>query len=127
MTDPADRQAELKARNAAMQEQVTSLLGGLQRQTEQLREAQTEAMSATGRATSPDGLVTAHVNAAGIATDVEVSPSAFKTSTPDKLGRAFLQAPRPLRRTHAAGRTRRWPRCSRTYQTCRTCSAMPRR
>lgn len=92
MTDPADRRAELKARNAAMQEQVNSLLSGLQQQTDQLREAQAEAMSATGRATSADGLVTVHVNAAGIATDVEVSSSAFKTSTPDKLGRAFLQA-----------------------------------
>ncbi|MBE9373048.1 YbaB/EbfC family nucleoid-associated protein [Saccharopolyspora sp. HNM0983] len=92
MTEPTDRNAELRARNAAMQEHVSSLLTGLQRQTEQLQQAQAEAMSATGRATSPDGLVTVHVNAAGIATDVEVSPSAFKTSTPDKLGRAFLQA-----------------------------------
>ncbi|MGP4017373.1 YbaB/EbfC family nucleoid-associated protein [Saccharopolyspora sp. 5N708] len=92
MTNPDGRRAELEARNAAMREQVSSLLEGLQRQTAQLHEAQAAAMAATGQATSADGLATVHVNAVGIVTDVQVSPSAFKHSTPEKLGRSFLQA-----------------------------------
>lgn len=92
MTDPGGRKAELEARNAAMREQVSSLLEGLQRQTAQLQEAQDAAMAATGEATSADGLATVHVNAVGIVTDVQISPSAFKSSTPEKLARSFAQA-----------------------------------
>ncbi|MBF6507565.1 YbaB/EbfC family nucleoid-associated protein [Nocardia farcinica] len=92
MTDPGGRKAELEARNAAMREQVSSLLEGLQRQTAQLREAQDAAMAATGEATSADGLVTVRVNAVGIVTDVQISPSAFRSSTPEKLARSFREA-----------------------------------
>ncbi|MCI2419860.1 YbaB/EbfC family nucleoid-associated protein [Saccharopolyspora sp. K220] len=92
MTNPDSRKAELEARNAAMREQVSSLLEGLHRQTAQLQEAQAAAMAATGEATSADGLATVRVNAVGIVTDVQISPSAFKTSTPEKLARSFLQA-----------------------------------
>ena len=92
MTGPDGRRAELAARNAAMREQMNSLLEGLQRQTAQLQEAQAAAMAATGEATSADGLATVHVNAVGIVTDVQLSPSAFKSSTPEKLARSFLEA-----------------------------------
>ena len=92
MTGPDGRRAELEARNAAMREQMNSLLEGLQRQTAQLQEAQAAAMAATGEATSADGLATVHVNAVGIVTDVQLSPSAFKSSTPEKLARSFLEA-----------------------------------
>ncbi|MEB3368527.1 YbaB/EbfC family nucleoid-associated protein [Saccharopolyspora mangrovi] len=92
MTGPDGRKAELEARNAAMREQVSSMLEGLQRQTAQLQEAQASALAATGEATSPDGLVTIRVNAAGVVTDTTLSPSALRSSTPEKLARSFTQA-----------------------------------
>ncbi len=90
MNDPTGRRAELEARNAAMREQVTSLMDNLTRQTQQLQDAQQEALSATGSATSEDGLVTVHVNAMGIVTDIEMSPQTFQRSTPEKLTRTLV-------------------------------------
>lgn len=92
MTDPDGRRAELEARNAAMREQVSSMLEGLQRQTAQLHEAQASALAATGEATSADGLVTIRVNAAGIVTDTVLSASALRSSTPEKLAKSFTEA-----------------------------------
>ncbi|MEV4645925.1 YbaB/EbfC family nucleoid-associated protein [Saccharopolyspora sp. NPDC049357] len=92
MTGPDGRKAELEARNAAMREQVSSMLEGLQRQTAELQDAQASALAATGEATSADGLVTVQVNAAGVVTDTALSPSALRSSTPEKLARSFTQA-----------------------------------
>ncbi|MGH3981164.1 MAG: YbaB/EbfC family nucleoid-associated protein [Pseudonocardiaceae bacterium] len=87
---PHDRRAQLEARNAAMRQQVNSLLAGLNRQSAALQKAQVQAAEVTGRATSADGLVTVTVNAAGIVTDVQFAPSAFDRSTPDKLARSVV-------------------------------------
>lgn len=89
MNDP-DQRAALEARNAALRTQVDSMLVNLERQTSALRDAQAEAMAKTGSATSPDGLVKALVNAAGIVTDVQFAPSAFERSTPEKLARSVV-------------------------------------
>ncbi|MDQ4009200.1 MAG: YbaB/EbfC family nucleoid-associated protein [Actinomycetota bacterium] len=85
--NPHDRRPQLEVRNAAMRQQVNSLLAGLNRQSAALQSAQTQAAEVTGRATSADGLVTVTVNAVGIVTDVQFAPSAFDRSTPDKLAR----------------------------------------
>lgn len=92
MTEPDPSRDELEARNAGMREQMNSMLEGLQRQTAQLKEAQAEAMAATGTASSSDGLVTVEVNAAGVVTGTRLSQSALRDSTPDKLGRSFTEA-----------------------------------
>ncbi|WP_158851390.1 YbaB/EbfC family nucleoid-associated protein [Saccharothrix deserti] len=89
MNDPAHR-AALEARNAALRSQVDTMLVNLERQTAALKEAQAAAPQ-TATATSPDGLVQAVVNAAGVVTDVKLAPSAFERSTPDKLSRAIVQ------------------------------------
>ena len=81
---------ELEARNAALRGQVDSMLANLERQTAQLKQAQAEAMSKTGRATSQDGLVEVTVNAGGIVTGVTFAPSAFERSTPEKLGQSVV-------------------------------------
>lgn len=88
--NPQDRRAQLQDRNAAMRQQVNSLLDGLNRQTAALKSAQAQAGEVTGRATSADGLVTVTVNAAGIVTDVRFATSAFDRSTPDKLARSVV-------------------------------------
>lgn len=90
MTHPNSRRAELEARNAAMRETMNSLLDGIGRQTEQLRQAQEQAVSAVGKATSKDGLVTVKVNSVGIVTDLELSSSAFQSSTPRKLADSIV-------------------------------------
>ncbi|MFS8101228.1 YbaB/EbfC family nucleoid-associated protein [Lentzea alba] len=81
---------ELEARNAALRGQVDTMLANLERQTAQLKEAQAEAMSKTGRATSQDGLVEVTVNAGGIVTGVAFAPAAFERSTPEKLGQSVV-------------------------------------
>lgn len=85
-----DRRVQWEARNAAMRQQVDSLLAGLHRQAAALQSAQARVAEVTGRATSVDGLVTATVNAAGIVTDVQFAPTAFTRSTPDKLARSVV-------------------------------------
>ncbi|APU12926.1 MULTISPECIES: YbaB/EbfC family nucleoid-associated protein [Actinoalloteichus] len=91
MTGPADRRARLEARNAAVRDQVDQLMGQLRRQTDQLREAQAEAAAASAKVSSPDGLVTATVDASGTLTRLEFAPSAFARSTPEKLGRTATE------------------------------------
>ncbi|MGH3998782.1 MAG: YbaB/EbfC family nucleoid-associated protein [Pseudonocardiaceae bacterium] len=88
--NPQDKRAQLEARNAAMRQQVDSLLDGLNRQIAALTSAQAKAGEVTGQATSADGLVTATVNAAGIVTDVQFAPSAFDRGTPDRLARSVV-------------------------------------
>ena len=90
--NPQDRRAQLEARNAAMRQQVDSLLEGLNRQTAALQQAQAQASQVTARATSQDGMATVVVNAVGVVTDVQLAPSAFTRSTPDKLSRSITAA-----------------------------------
>ncbi|WNV90766.1 YbaB/EbfC family nucleoid-associated protein [Umezawaea sp. Da 62-37] len=91
MTDPSGRRAELEARNAAMREQVDSLMSELHRKTAEMREAQAKAMAITASATSRDGSVTARVDSSGALTSLEFSPNAFERSTPDKLARVATE------------------------------------
>lgn len=91
MTDPGGRRAELEARNAAMREQVDSLMSELHRKTAEVREAQAKAMAITATATSPDGSVKASVDSAGALTSLEFSPNAFERTTPDKLARVATE------------------------------------
>ena len=88
--NPQDRRAQLEVRNAAMRQQVNSLLAGLDRQTAALHSAQAQVAEVTSQATSADGLVAVTVNAAGIVTDVKFTPSAFDRSTPDKRARSVV-------------------------------------
>jgi len=91
VTAPGGRRAELEARNAAMREQVDSLMSELHRKTAEVREAQAKAMAITASATSRDGSVTARVDSAGALTSLEFSPNAFERTTPDKLARVATE------------------------------------
>lgn len=90
MTDPSHQRAELEARNAAMRENMHSALEGLSRQTEQLKQAQEQTIATTGKASSDDGMVTVQVNGAGIVTDLQLSSSAFRSTTPRKLSETIV-------------------------------------
>ncbi|MEU5691217.1 YbaB/EbfC family nucleoid-associated protein [Actinosynnema sp. NPDC020468] len=92
MTDPSGRRAELEARNAAMREQVDSLLGELQAKTAELRETQARALAITASAVSPDGTVKASVDSTGALTSLEFAPGAYdRHPTPDKLARLAVE------------------------------------
>jgi len=91
VTDPQSHRAFLEQRNAELREQIDRMLDDLRSRTAQLKEAQSRAVAATGEATSPDGLVRATVDAAGVLTGLEFAPSVFSRSTPEKLARLVTE------------------------------------
>lgn len=91
MTDPADRRAQLEARNAAMRENVAALMTDLHRRTADLAEAQARANAVTGKATSEDGLVRVEVNPAGVLTNLEFSQVTYERLTPQQLAGVVLR------------------------------------
>jgi len=94
MTGFGDDRGHLEARNAAMREQVDQLLDSFQRQTAQLRDAQSTAAATSATVTSKDGLVRATVDASGALTELTFAPSAFERSTPEALARTVLDVVR---------------------------------
>lgn len=85
MTTAGDDRARLQARNAAMKDQMDTLLENFERQTAQLRDAQAAAAETTAHVTSPDGLVRATIDAGGSLAKLEFSPNAFERTTPAQL------------------------------------------
>ncbi|ONI88926.1 hypothetical protein ALI22I_17965 [Saccharothrix sp. ALI-22-I] len=94
MAMSGDDRARLEARNAAMKEQVNSLMDTFNRQAGMLRDAQTAAAQTTASLTSKDGLVRAAVDSGGVLTQLEFAPSAFERSTPEALARSVLHLAR---------------------------------
>ena len=85
MTTAGDDRPRLEARNAAMKDQVDTLLEQFERQTAQLRDAQTAAAETTAQVTSPDGLVRATIDAGGSLAKLEFQPNTFERTTPSQL------------------------------------------
>jgi DNA-binding protein YbaB len=87
------------------QEQIDSVVAELRSRAAKIRENQAVALSATGEAASHDGAVRATVDATGVLTALNFTPSLFDRSTPDKLARtvvATVQAAAAQARTKAA-------------------------
>jgi DNA-binding protein YbaB len=72
------------------QEQVDSVVTELRSRAAKIRENQAAALSATGEAASHDGTVRASVDATGVLTALNFTPSLFDRSTPDKLARTIV-------------------------------------
>jgi DNA-binding protein YbaB len=85
VTTAGDDRAQLEARNAAMKDQMDTLLENFERQTAQLRDAQAAAAEATAHVQSPDGLVRATIDAGGNLAKLEFAPNAFERTTPAQL------------------------------------------
>lgn len=85
MTTAGDDRARLEARNAAMKDQMDTLLENFERQTAQLRDAQTAAAETTAQVSSSDGLVRATIDAGGTLAKLEFAPNAFERTTPAQL------------------------------------------
>ncbi|SFS93145.1 YbaB/EbfC family nucleoid-associated protein [Saccharopolyspora flava] len=91
MTGADDDRATLQARNAAIKEQVNGLLDKFHQQTALLEQAQSAASSATATVTSPDGLVTATVDATGTITELEFASKNFQRTDPKQLARTVRE------------------------------------
>ncbi|ASO18712.1 DNA-binding protein YbaB [Actinoalloteichus hoggarensis] len=89
MSSPSERRAELEGRLSTLKEQAAVLTEQLAGQTEALQAAQEQAAQARGTATSPDGLVTIAVDAAGGIAELRLAPTAFSRSTPERLARSI--------------------------------------
>lgn len=94
MTTAGDDRARLEARNAAMKDQVDTLLENFERQTAQLRDAQSAAAQTTAQVSSPDGLVRATIDAGGNLAKLEIAPTAFERTTPAQLANTVQTAVR---------------------------------
>ncbi|MFJ7211127.1 YbaB/EbfC family nucleoid-associated protein [Amycolatopsis sp. NPDC098790] len=68
-----------------MKDQVDTLLENFERQTAQLRDAQSAAAQTTAQVSSPDGLVRATIDAGGNLAKLEIAPNAFDRTTPAQL------------------------------------------
>jgi DNA-binding protein YbaB len=85
VTTAGDDRARLEARNAAMKDQVDTLLEQFERQTAQLRDAQAAAAETSAQVTSPDGLVRATIDATGSLAKLEFAPTTFERTNPAQL------------------------------------------
>jgi DNA-binding protein YbaB len=72
------------------QEQVDGVVAELRSRAAKIRENQAAALSTTGEAASHDGTVRATVDATGVLTALNFTPSLFERSTPDKLARTIV-------------------------------------
>lgn len=68
-----------------MKDQMDTLLENFERQTAQLRDAQTAAAETTAQVSSPDGLVRAIIDAGGSLAKLEFAPNTFERTTPAQL------------------------------------------
>ncbi|WP_434438673.1 YbaB/EbfC family nucleoid-associated protein [Lentzea sp. E54] len=71
--------------------QVEELLADYRRSREQLASVQRELAAVSGRASSPDGTVTATVGAGGKLVELELSDSAYRRHRPEQLAELIVQ------------------------------------
>ncbi|AVL26378.1 hypothetical protein NBRGN_102_00030 [Nocardia brasiliensis NBRC 14402] len=86
------RRDDARTRNDELRDQIDSLLGTFEQQQRDLAEVQSTLATTTVTAWSSDNLVRVVSNAAGVPTEVHVEPTAFKRSTPAKLGQSITEA-----------------------------------
>jgi DNA-binding protein YbaB len=78
------------ARVEGLRHEADAAMSSLHARIAQARQAQADAMQVTGQATSRDGSVRVSVDATGVVTSLNLSPSAFDRNTPDKLAQAIV-------------------------------------
>lgn len=90
MTEPDLSPEQRAAKVAELRQQADGALAGLRAQMAAVKQAQQQALSSTGEATSRDGSVQVAVDATGVVTALKLSPNAFERTTPDKLAQAVV-------------------------------------
>ena len=90
MTEPDLSPEQRLAKVAELRQQADGALAGLRAQMAAVKEAQQQALSSTGEATSRDGSVQVAVDATGVVTSLKFAPTAFDRTTPDKLAQTVV-------------------------------------
>jgi DNA-binding protein YbaB len=90
MTEPDLSPEQRVAKVAELRQQADGALAGLRAQMAAVKQAQQQALSSTGEATSKDGSVQVAVDATGVVTSLKFAPSAFERTTPDKLAQTVV-------------------------------------
>ncbi|MBB5892409.1 YbaB/EbfC family nucleoid-associated protein [Kutzneria kofuensis] len=90
MTEPDLSPEQRAAKVAELRQQADGALAGLRAQMAAVKQAQQQALSSTGEATSRDGSVQVAVDATGVVTSLKLSPNAFERTTPDKLAQTVV-------------------------------------
>jgi DNA-binding protein YbaB len=90
MTEPDLSPEQRMAKVAELRQQADGALAGLRAQMAAVKEAQQQALSSTGEATSKDGSVQVAVDATGVVTSLKLAPTAFERTTPDKLAQTVV-------------------------------------
>ncbi|MER7015663.1 YbaB/EbfC family nucleoid-associated protein [Saccharopolyspora sp. NPDC000359] len=85
---------DLAARNAALRDQIDTMLSDLRRRTAGIQEKQEAAARQTVEIASDDGMVTVRVDATGTLQELALSPKAFERTTPEKLARSITSVVR---------------------------------
>jgi DNA-binding protein YbaB len=70
--------------------EADSTMAQLKDRMASVREAQQEALQATGEASSQDGTVRAVVDSTGVVTALTIAPSVFERSTPERLAQTVV-------------------------------------
>ena len=83
---------DARTRNDAWRAEVDAMQAAVQRQREDLADAQAKAARTVGDARSEDGLVRVVVDMTGTVQLAEIEPEAFRRSTPEALARDFTEA-----------------------------------
>jgi DNA-binding protein YbaB len=90
VTEPGLTLEQRMAQTAELQGQADAAMATLQAKVAGVREAQQQAMKATGEASSKDGVVRAVVDSTGVVTSLVFAPSAFDRSTPERLAQTAV-------------------------------------
>lgn len=81
---------QLAARTAQLKADADDAMRRLESRIEEVRQAQQQALRATGESTSRDGTVRAVVDATGVVTSLHFSPSIFEATTPERLAQTVV-------------------------------------
>jgi DNA-binding protein YbaB len=90
MTEPGLTPEQRMERVGELQVDADAAMAGLHAKLAAVQQAQAAALSTTGQASSRDGSVRVTVDATGVVTALEFSPSAFQKSTPERLASATV-------------------------------------
>jgi DNA-binding protein YbaB len=90
VTEPGLTLEQRMAEAAELQGQADAAMATLQARVAGVREAQQQALKATGEASSKDGVVRAVVDGTGVVTSLVFAPSAFERSTPERLAQTAV-------------------------------------
>lgn len=90
VTEPRLSTEQLAARTAQLRADADDAMRRLESRIEGVRQAQQQALRATGESTSRDGTVRAVVDATGVVTSLHFSPSTFEATTPERLAQTVV-------------------------------------